>query len=124
MAVTVNFSPAAVDLIGIRAGDQNRMQVILTSGGLPWDLTGYEVAAQARLTADHEEALNAEVFMTDPTNGVVAVEWPGEAVRALLGLLTQWRGVWDLQITPTGGEPYTVAAGAFLAELDVTREDV
>lgn len=121
MAAIVNFSPAAVDLVGIRAGDRNRMTVTLTSGGAPWNLTGYTVAAQARITPAADEALSAEVFLTDPAQGIVDIEWPGEDVRMLIGLLPQWRGVWDLQVTPDGGEPLTVAAGRFTADLDVTR---
>jgi len=121
MAVIVNFSPTAVDLTGIRAGDRNRMRIVLKSGGASWNLTNHTVAAQARLTPNGTEVLTAEVFMTDPVNGIVDLEWPGDDLFTLMGLLPAWRGVWDLQVTPNGQEPLTVAAGRFTAEMDVTR---
>lgn len=120
--VVVNFAPAPVDLTGIRAGDRNLMRVTVTSGGAPWDLTGAAVAAQARLSpTDATAALVATCTITDAANGVVEVQWSGTAVRTLLGSAKAWNGVWDLQVTPFGAEPLTVAAGRFQADLDVTR---
>ena len=94
--------------------------------GDPWDLTGATVTAQARRTAtDPVVALTASVTPVDAAQGIFAVSWDGNAVRALLDGEASWQGMWDLDVLEAGraadGESVTVADGAVLAEMDVTR---
>lgn len=117
----VDLSPARVDISGIRAGDRNLITMTLTNGGVPINLTGKTVAAQARQTATDTAMLAAVVTITDAAAGAITVRWPGPAVSTLLGTTAKWTGVWDLQVTTTGEDPLTVAAGTFTAEMDVTR---
>lgn len=121
MATTVPLGPATVDLTGVRAGDHNRFTVTITSNGQPLDLTGAQVNAQARRVITDTDALTAQVDILDPTQGHIAVAWDGEEVREFLGAAVHLAGVWDLQVTTQGGDPQTLAAGRFNAELDVTR---
>jgi len=110
-----------VNLSGIRAGDVNAVQVKITSGGAPFDLTGRTVGAQARKKAtDESAALTADVTVTDEPGGIVMLKWPGEDVRALVSGAGRWIGVWDLQVA-SGTDRVTVVEGAFEANMDVTR---
>jgi hypothetical protein len=119
--VAVNIGPAVVDLNGIRAGDKNEISVTVSSKGTPLNLTDMQVAAQARSTASSPVALSAVVTVVDAAAGKVAMSWPGDDVRALMGTTEQWRGVWDLQLGTEDDTAVTVCAGAFVANLDVTR---
>lgn len=118
--VSVSLAPAVVDIAGVRAGDANQMTVSITAGGVPVDITGMTVSAQARLTPTAPDALSAVVTILDPLAGSVLLEWPGDAVATLLGAATTWRGVWDLQLE-NAGAVQTLAAGRFAADMDVTR---
>jgi hypothetical protein len=118
----IDLSPARLDISGIRAGDRNLITMTLTSGGVPMNLTGKTVAAQARVASnDTGLALAAVVTVTNAATGDISVRWPGPAVSTLLGTAAKWSGVWDLQVTTPSEDPITVVAGSFAAEMDVTR---
>lgn len=125
MPITVPLGPAVANLTGIRAGDRNLITCTITSNGVPVDLTGMSLAAQARAKAtDPDPApITAEIDIVDAAAGQVEIRWPGDEVRAALGTAATWTGVWDLQIQPDdeSEEPLTVCAGKFSAEMDVTR---
>lgn len=124
MAVpTLTLGPAQLNLAGIRGGDRNQFTVTLTVGGLPMNLTGLVVAAQARLTATDVDPpdLTAVCTVTNAVGGQFTVRWPGDAVTALLAGAETWTGVWDLQVDNGVDDPLTVAAGTFDAVSDVTR---
>lgn len=123
VASSINLAPATLDIAGIRAGDRNLIEMTLRSGGIPTDLSGVTLTAQARGAAtDSSASLTAEIVITDPAAGVFTMRWDGDDVRTLLdgAAAASWKGVWDLQL---GTEPdaVTVVAGAFSVDLDVTR---
>jgi len=119
---TVTLGPAPVDLSGIRAGDLNRFTMTLKRSGVPVDLTGSTVTAQARTSTITEDPLDAVVDILNAAQGQLAVRWPGDAVRTWLASKATARGVWDLQVdNGTDPDPVALAAGAFNAEMDVTR---
>jgi hypothetical protein len=115
------MGPAVVNIAGVRAGDQNLFTLTMSRDGVPVDLTGSTVTAQARLTALTEESLDAVVEITDAPGGAVSVRWPGEDVRTWLAGQATVKGVWDLQVANGAEDPVTVIAGGFGAEMDVTR---
>jgi hypothetical protein len=117
----VPLGPATVDLTGIRAGDQNQISCTVTTGGVPLDLTGKEVTAQARLTPTDASALDAVIEITRPTLGEFNLRWPGAAVAEMLAGKPKWQGVWDLQVSEPGQDALTLIAGKFAAVMDVTR---
>jgi hypothetical protein len=119
--VEINLAPAEVDIFGVRAGDRNLIQVTVRQGGHPVNLAGYTVTAQARTTSDQVDHLDAVCRVTSETAGQVDVRWPGDAVRTWIGEATAQKGVWDLQLDDGSGDPWTVMAGSFAAEWDVTR---
>jgi hypothetical protein len=120
--VQINLAPAVVDVAGIRAGDRNLFQVTVRSGGSALNLTGYTITAQARDTAaDEANILDAVCTVTDATTGKIDVRWPGDDVRTWLGSSSTLKGVWDMQLDDGTNDPWTVIAGSFSAELDVTR---
>jgi hypothetical protein len=120
---TVALGPAPLDITGIRAGDRNLIQLTLLRSGVPMNLTGMTVKAQARkaVTDAGTPALEAEVLMVNATGGVFTIRWDGEEVRTLMAGAKAWKGVWDLQSTSTGEDPVTLLAGKFEADMDVTR---
>lgn len=118
MAV-VEFGPAPLDLNGIYAGDSNPLEVTLTVGDDPVDLTGATVTAQARKTKlDTEIALTALIVVTDDVGGVCIISWDGDEIRDLLIDCDKdtWQGVWDFQV-----DDQTLLGGKFKAQMDVTR---
>ena len=121
MSVTVPLGPAQVDLVGVRAGDQNLIGMSLSSNGVPLDLTDRTVTAQARLTALSADAMDAVVEIGDAAAGTFTLRWPGDAVTDMLAGKTSVKGVWDLQVAAAGSDPVTVVAGKITLEMDVTR---
>lgn len=121
--VTVDLTPACLDWTGVRAGDRNQVYMTLSlSGGMPVDLTGQTVTAQARKThLDETEHLDAVISVIDAAAGRISVRWPGDDVRAVLAGQQKWTGVWDLQIQAPPEDPVTVVEGKFGATYDVTR---
>lgn len=108
----------------VYAGDRNlQLFTFYASEGVPWDLTGAVLSAQARASAtDATVAVDAVCTITDPAAGLATVEWDGEAVRTLLGAAATWAGVWDLQVLESGATlPLTLVKGPWTADMDVTR---
>jgi hypothetical protein len=120
--VAIDLAPAPLDVAGIRAGDRNLFQLTIRQGGKGINLTGYTITAQARTTTADTTHLDAVCTITDAVNGKVDVRFPGPAVKTWLGTNSVMKGVWDLQLDDgTGSDPWTVIAGSFSAELDVTH---
>jgi len=114
----VDFRPALWAMVGVRAGDSKAILVQVNTGGLPADLTGMEITAQARHTAIDPDppALTALITPDNLTAGRFFLRWDPDEVRAVLGTTGYWRGVWDCQIDVT-----TIVAGPITCEMDVTR---
>lgn len=105
--------------LSIIRGDDYRVMVTLTSNGAPFDLTGYTAKAQIRPSTAPSAVLYAEftaTVETPATDGVIKLELDNVTTSALTG-----NGVWDLQITDSGGWVTTVASGAVTLVPDVTR---
>lgn len=117
----MTLGPGVLDITGIRAGDRNEFTVNLTINGQPLSLAGYTITAQARNTHADVEMIAAIVTVLDSPAGRVSLRWPGDVIRTWLADKLKATGVWDMQLRPTTGDPTTVVAGAFSAELDVTR---
>lgn len=125
MPASISLTPPVVNISGVRAGDRNLLNATLSSEGVPVDLTGQVLTAQARKkSTDTEIACSAVVETVDPAAGTVTIRWPGEDVRTMLAGAPTWKGVWDLQMAPDeNSDAVTLCAGSFAAEMDVTRSD-
>lgn len=123
MSANGDLGPAVLNLTGIRANDKNEMILNLTEDGLPVDLSGMTIEAQARadITDFGEAPIIAEIEILDVLGGKLSVCWPGDQVAEVLGNDPSWKGVWDIQQTTGTDRPVTLIAGTFVATQDVTR---
>jgi hypothetical protein len=119
--IVVSLGPAAVDLTGIRAGDQNILSMTIHSKGTPLNLTGKTITAQARSTPLATTAIDAVITVVDAVGGQITIAWPGVTVATMLAGQAKWSGVWDIQMSAPGQDAVTLAAGKFGAVMDVTR---
>jgi hypothetical protein len=124
MADTIDGTPPTLNW-KIYVGDRNEQQFYITDNNGAVDLSGAEILVQAREEPISPTAsLTATVTPSDLGSGHFIVGWDGEEVRALVDSTgtSQWRGVWDLQITESGETlPLTYARGTLSAIYDVTR---
>lgn len=119
---TLDFAPLKLDLLNVRAGDENRRVIQFLADGVPWDLTGAILSAHAKASVtDTEPALVATIEIIDPLTGMFNLSWNGDEVRTLLGAMPTWKGVWDLQLEQGAEFPTTALEGSFSAVLDVTQ---
>lgn len=105
--------------LSITRGDDYRVMITLTSNGVPFDLTGHTAKAQIRPSTATAAVLSAEftaTVETPATDGVIKLELDNTTTSALTG-----NGVWDLEITDSGGWVTTVASGTVTLVPDVTR---
>lgn len=104
------------------AGDTFRRQIewVEPDGVTPIDLTGYTAAMQIR------ERPGGTVWAS--SNGAspaltITVATPASGVMVVSGTISQTTpavGVWDLQVTSSGGEVYTLVSGSFTVIEQVT----
>lgn len=117
----MTLGPAVLDIAGVRAGDLNEFAMTLTANNQPVNLSGYTITAQARNNQSDTEMISAVVTVVDAAKGKITIRWPGDLIRTWLASKVRATGVWDMQLKPATGDPTTVVAGTFAAELDVTR---
>lgn len=124
MATTVDLGPAIINIVGVRAGDKNEMVINLKKDGVPYDVTGMTITAQARAKATDTgiAPIVAVVSIIDADAGKIDVRWPGDQVAEVIPSgKSMWRGVWDLQQVTGSEDPVTLIAGTFEVSMDVTR---
>lgn len=109
--------PVPADL-SCSQGEDCRRILVVKSGGLPVNLTGYSYRAQVR--ASYTDAVPLATFVVDPSQlsmGSITLVLPSAVTTQLAGKT----GVWDLQqIDPSGSVSYLVR-GAFKCYLSATR---
>lgn len=126
MAGAINLQPEVLDL-SLYAGDGVEFRLKCTDDeNAPLDVSG-ETLAQIKLDRLEGTAALAD-FTTNMVNamqGVIELSLTGDQTQALAldpsaknGI---FRGVWDLQWTPEGGEPRTICQGKVECLADVTR---
>ena len=128
MAGQLSIQPPVLDL-ALYAGDGISFKLICTDDSVPPEPVNITGAIQAQIRANRDEtsAVSAE-FSTDLTGADA-----GEVILSLTGAQTQdlmedpavakgkFNGVWDVQWTPTGGQPRTLCQGKVECIADVTR---
>lgn len=115
-ARAVLASPTTVDLVVYR-GDSGRFRVSVTSpDGAPVDLTGATWLCQIRRTPDDTDVLAT----LDVTPVPAAAHQVDVVLSPAVAATLPARAVWDLQMT-AAGDVRTLAAGAVLVVLDVSR---
>lgn len=123
---TISLIPQVQDL-KLYGGDGADLQITVSNGAGPIDLTG-AVDAQIRASRVGSQVLASfTADTTDAANGIVYLSLNGSDTADLHdpkndGVLTEsFKGVWDMQWTPVDGEPITILQGAVESSLDVTR---
>lgn len=85
------------------------------------DLSGYEGRAQIRREADGVLLVELAVAIADPQTGNNRGRFSVNGTAEQTAVLAPGVNVWDLELTPPGGQPRTWMAGAAPVEADVTR---
>lgn len=98
---------------------------VASSDGSPVALTG-AVEAQIRSTrVTPDISAQFDVNITDVAAGTAVLSLTGEQTRSLHGdpenPTENFKGVWDVQWVPGGGEPLTLLQGVVESSIDVTR---
>lgn len=117
----ITYDPQTLDLV-LYAGDGTSFSLTLTdSFGVPINLTGTMIA-QIRTERESADPPKAEftINLTDAALGIAVLELTGADTH---GLLTpeKFEGVWDVQWTPSGGEPLTLCQGTVECYPDVSH---
>ena len=118
--------PQVLDL-ALYAGDGIRIRFTCKDkAGAPVDITG-TVKAQIRVERLAEDPALTEFSsnLVDAYQGIVILSLTGEQTQDLLEAPAakggKFVGVWDVQWTPNGSEPYTLCQGKVDCVSDVTR---
>lgn len=106
----------------IYQGSTYEHQFQLTSGGAPFDLTGYTARMQIRATVDSATTLYSTDSVTGDititaASGYVDLEIHGDTSSA-------WdftKGVYDIEIVSPTDKPYRIAEGSVKIVPEVTR---
>lgn len=122
----INVQPQILDL-ALYAGDGISFRLTCKdSAGAPVNITG-TVKAQIRTErlAPDPPIVQFTSDMTDAATGIIKLSLTGAQTQDLVedvsSITGKFRGVWDLQWTPTGLQPYTICQGSVECVADVTR---
>ena len=117
----LDFAPTTLDLLNLRGGDDESIDMKLSQDGIPLDTTGGVVTAQIRKTAISEEiAVSAQVTIEDASIGHYTILFQGADLTAALDGKASFSGVWDVQLV-LAGTTSTLLAGSANILSDVTR---
>ena len=128
MAGQLSIQPPVLDL-ALYAGDGISFKLICTDDSVPPEpvnITG-DIKAQIRPNRDEASSVTAE-FSADLTGadaGEVTLSLTGDQTQDLMEdpsvTKGKFNGAWDVQWTPTGGQPRTLCQGKVECIADVTR---
>lgn len=126
MADRINVQPQTLDL-ALYAGDGVSFRLTCKDKtGATVNITG-AVEAQIRVERLAPDPPIVE-FTSDLTNaatGIIKLSLTGVQTKILVddasAVTGKFRGVWDLQWTPSGLEPFTICQGSVECVADVTR---
>lgn len=121
MAKVIDLSPQKLDL-KLYAGDGCSIKFTLVDKtGTAVPITG-TIKAQIRLkpetTGSPLESFN--VTYTDNAHGIFTLDLTGSQTNTLCGG-KKFNGYWDVEWTPSGGQPRTLVSGKVECNVDVSR---
>lgn len=104
--------------------DAGRFDMVFTQGDaysfdvdFPFDLTGYTLEAQVRLYPESAAVVaTPTITVTNAVGGIARVELSSAQTEKF-----PVQSFWDMQATPSGGEPFTYLRGTVFAERQITR---
>jgi hypothetical protein len=119
----IDLTPQELDLV-LYAGDGVRLPLVVTDNDDPPNavpLTG-TVRAQIRIKhSDTTPAATFDVDMTDADTGNVILSLTGAHTQALVTSDKKFKGIWDVEWTPSGAQPRTLMQGKVECDPDATR---
>lgn len=117
----ISLLPEALDL-ALYAGDGALIRLTVTDNpGEPIPIGGEVIAHIRKARIDADPAAEFSVDLADAAMGVVLISLTGEQTAGLIGAKSSFKGVWDVQWKPTGGQPVTLVQGQVECNADVTR---
>lgn len=118
----INRLPETLDL-ALYAGDGVSIRLSLgNAAGDPVNITG-DVTAQIRTARKATDVSADFATLFDSGTNTVVISLTGEQTAELVSGIEGdvFKGVWDLQWSPDGGEPSTLLQGEVTCNADVTR---
>jgi hypothetical protein len=117
----IDLTPQELDLV-LYAGDGVRLPLVVTNADDdPVNLTG-TIRAQIRIKhSDTSPAATFDVDMTDAATGNVILSLTGVHTQALVTSDKKFKGIWDVEWTPSGAQPRTLMQGKVECDPDATR---
>lgn len=118
----ITYDPQILDLI-LYAGDGTSFNLTVTDPAkVAVPLTG-SMIAQIRAERDSPDPPSAEfdVDLTSFELGIAVLSLTGADTQSLVESDIPFKGVWDVQWTPEGGEPVTLCQGSVECVPDVSR---
>lgn len=111
----------------VRGNNKNFNVTVITQDGSPVDITGGTVRMTVKWAPTDADvsaifALSSStsgITLTDPTNGVFTVNIPASATSTVPYRLTKL--VYDIQLTTSGSEVFTILRGFFTVVPNITR---
>lgn len=126
MASSINVQPQTVDL-ALYAGDGVSLKFTCKdSNGDVVDITG-TVKSQIRVDRSPGGAavVSFTVSLTEHEAGIIKLSLTGAQTQTLVedasAVSGRFTGVWDVEWTPTGLQPYTICQGKVECIADVSR---
>jgi hypothetical protein len=117
----IDLTPQELDLV-LYAGDGVRFPLVVTdSNDDPVNLTG---TIKAQIRQKHSDTVEKAAFgvdMTDAATGTVILTLLGTATQALVTGDKKFKGIWDIEWTPSGAQPRTLLQGKVECDPDATR---
>lgn len=123
---SIDLKPQVLDL-SLYAGDGVEFRLICTDGtGDPLNVSG-DVTAQIRVNRDtaSEPIAEFDTNLVEADQGIVVLSLTGADTQDLIDDPStnkgKFQGVWDVQWSPSGGQPRTLVQGKVECLADVTR---
>jgi len=117
----IDLTPQELDLV-LYAGDGVRFPLVVTdSSDAPVPLTGTIRAQIRQKHSDVSPKANFDVDMTDADTGTAILTLSGEDTQALVTSDKKFKGIWDVEWTPSDAQPRTLLQGKVECDPDATR---
>jgi hypothetical protein len=123
MAGNVTLQPQDLNLT-LYAGDGINFKLICTDeADSPIPITGTVESQIRRARLDAAPIMTFAVDLAEAAQGKILLSLTGDQTQDLVeaGVNGKFKGVWDVEWTPTGSEPRTLCQGKVQCVADVTR---
>lgn len=120
---TIDLTPQELDLV-LYAGDGVRFPLVVTDNEDPPGPVNLTGTIKAQIRIKHNDTTPAATFDVDMTNaatGTAILTLTGAHTQALVTSDKKFKGIWDVEWTPSGGQPRTLLQGKVECDPDATR---